>query len=124
MEEHEHTEEGHDGGDVLELSTKREDESKDVATIVLFRLDGKEFRVPAEPKPVVALRYLHGIRKHGPDVAAADLLAALLGEEAWEALVAYDDLTPDEFQAILGAVHGLVAGAVEGPAQKGFSSGQ
>ena len=113
-----------DGGSVLELSTKREKNDEDAATIVLFRLDGKEFRVPAEPKPVVALRYLHGIRKHGPDVAAADLLAALLGEEAWDALVEYDDLTPDEFQAILQAVHSLVAGVMEGPAQQGFSNGR
>lgn len=108
-------------GDVMEF--RRRDKDEDIKSIVLFKIDGEEYRVPAEPRPIVALRYLENVRKKGPDVAAAEVLAQLLGEEAWNGLLGYDDLSKDEFNAILRAVHQLLAGSMGGEGAEGFGDG-
>lgn len=109
---------------VIELERSKEGEQAEPEMVTLFKLDGKEYGIPAKPKPVIALRYLNDVRKSGQDVAAANILATLLGEEAWETLVGYDDLTGEQFQSILATVHEILAGSMEGPAQKDFTKGR
>ena len=82
-------------------------------TVVLFELDGREFRVPARPRAVVALRYLRAVRDKGSDVAAATLLTELLGVDGFDALCEYEDLTADQFKEIMAAAQKLTMGAME-----------
>jgi hypothetical protein len=82
-------------------------------TIVLFELDGREYRVPARPRAVVALRYLRAVRDKGTDVAAATLLTELLGVDGFNALCEYEDLTAEQFKAIMDAAQKLTMGAME-----------
>jgi hypothetical protein len=82
-------------------------------TVVLFELDGREYRVPARPRAVVALRYLRAVRDKGTDVAAATLLTELLGVDGFDALCEYEDLTADQFKSIMTAAQKLTMGAME-----------
>lgn len=82
-------------------------------TVVLFELDGREFRVPAKPRVTVALRYLRTVRDKGTDVAAASLLTELLGVDGFDALCEYEDLTVDQFKSIMDAAQKLTMGAIE-----------
>ena len=90
----------------------------------LFSIDGVTYQIPAKPRMNVALRYLWHARQHGVDRAAAELLEALLGEQGFAALVEYDDLTPEQFQAIMAAAQKVTMGALEqlsGEAGRGSS---
>lgn len=82
-------------------------------TVVLFELDGREYRVPARPRAVVALRYLRAVRDKGSDVAAATLLTELLGTDGFDALCEYEDLTADQFKTIMTAAQKLTMGSME-----------
>lgn len=91
--------------------------------VELFTLDGRVFSIPAKPRVSVALRYLWHARQYGEDRAAAELLEALLGAEGFEALVNYDDLTAEQFQAVLDAAQKVTLGALE-DAKGNSGSGQ
>jgi hypothetical protein len=82
-------------------------------TVVLFELDGREYRVPAEPRAAVALRYLRNVRRKTTDYAAATLLEELLGVDGFDALCEYDQLKPEQFKGILAAAQKLTMGAFE-----------
>jgi hypothetical protein len=82
-------------------------------TVTLFELDGREYRVPARPRAVVALRYLRAVRDKGTDVAAAALLTELLGVDGFDALCDYDDLTGKQLKEIMAAATKLTLGSVE-----------
>jgi hypothetical protein len=82
-------------------------------TVVLFELDGREYRVPAVPRAAVALRYLRNIKRKSTDYAAATLLEELLGVDGFDALCEYDQLKTDQFKAIMAAAQKLTMGAFE-----------
>lgn len=82
-------------------------------TVVLFELDGREYRVPARPRAVVALRYLRAVRKGGTEAGAAQLLTDLLGVDGFDALCEYEDLQPEQLKAIMDAAQKLTLGSVE-----------
>jgi hypothetical protein len=82
-------------------------------TVVLFKLDGREYSVPAEPRAAVALRYLRNVRRKSTDYAAATLLEELLGVDGFDALCEYDQLKPDQFKQIMAAAQKLTMGAFE-----------
>jgi len=81
--------------------------------IELFSLDGVAYTIPAKPRVNLALRYLWHAKQYGEDRAAADLLESLLGAEGFEALVNYDDLTGEQFEAIMAAATKYTLGALE-----------
>lgn len=81
--------------------------------VVLFELDGREYRVPARPRAAVALRYLRAVRDKGTEGGAAQLLTDLLGQDGFDALCDYDDLTGAQMKAIMEAAQELTLGAVE-----------
>lgn len=87
--------------------------SKPVETVVLFSIGDREFRIPSKPKVNTSLRYLRNVRTLGEDRAASELLAELLGEEGFNALADYDDLTADQFTAVVRAAQKHVLGSLE-----------
>lgn len=82
-------------------------------SVVLFELDGREYRVPARPRAVIALRYLRAIRKGGTELGSAQLLTDLLGVDGFDALCEYEDLEPGQLKAIMAAAQKLSLGAIE-----------
>lgn len=91
-------------------------------TVVLFELDGREYRVPSRPRAVVALRYLRAVRTGGTEAGAAQLLTDLIGQDGFDALCEYEDLQPAQLKSIMEAAQRLSLGAVE-EAFGGNSSG-
>ena len=99
-----------DGGGPVVLVTGSAPEAPSVE---LFSLDGVSYTIPAKPRVNLALRYLWHAKQYGEDRAAAELLESLLGAEGFEALVNYDDLTTEQFDAIMAAATKYTLGALE-----------
>lgn len=83
------------------------------ARVPLFKLDGEEFTIPAQPKATIALRYLYDVRVKGEDIAASRLLESLLGEEGFQALMNHESLTFTQLQQVMAVAQQVVLGAVE-----------
>jgi hypothetical protein len=83
--------------------------------VELFQIDGKPYYVTARPKINMALRYMHIARVQGTDMAIDYMLGQLLGEESYEALMGFDDLTMEQFQQIITIASTIMAGAIEPP---------
>jgi len=81
--------------------------------VELFSLDGVPYTIPAKPRVNLALRYLWHAKQYGEDRAAAELLESLLGADGFEVLVNYDDLTTEQFDAIMTAATKYTLGALE-----------
>lgn len=96
---------------------KKKKATEDVEVIDLFTLDGKTYSIPAKAKANLGLRYLKSVRESGPDLAAGELLEAMIGTEAYDALMNYDDLEPDDLTQVMEAVQKVVLGGVETPSK-------
>lgn len=96
----------------IALTTKSTEE---VETIELFSIDGTSYTIPNKARVNVGLRYMKIMRDEGGSAADAWLLEALLGKEAFEALMDYDDLTPDVLEQIVEAAAKVVLGEMETP---------
>jgi hypothetical protein len=96
----------------IELTTNT---SEEVEQVELFSIDGKSYTIANKPRLNVALKSLKLARKDGEEAAAAYMLEAVLGEEAFDALTEYEDLTPETFTAIFQAAQKVVFGGLEGP---------
>lgn len=88
-------------------------EPVEVAMVTLFSIGDKEYQVPKKPSATVSLKYLRDVRNHGEETAAANLIAVLLGEEGFEALCDYEDLTDEQWEAIQSAAQKHVVGSRE-----------
>lgn len=89
------------------------EQTDDIPTVVLFSIGGQEYRIPEKPKVNIALKYLVAVERDGEDAAAAMLLRNLLGDEGFEGLADYDDLTADQFEAVMKAAQKHALGALE-----------
>lgn len=89
----------------------------------LFSIDGTTYQIPARPRMNIALRYLWHTKQYGEERAAAELLEELLGRDGFEALVNYDDLTAEDFAAVMTAAQEVTLGALE-EAQGGSGRGR
>lgn len=98
--------------DTVRLPAPSADQGEE-ETVVLFAIGEAEYHVSAKPKMNVALKYLRAARSKGEDAAAAELLASLLGEEGFNALCDYDELTPEQFEAVTKIAQQHVLGALE-----------
>lgn len=78
--------------------TKRDREPAEMVTI--FHLDGKDYQIPAKPGPAVVLRYMKEARKIGEAQAGFNVLNAMLGDEALEALSESQDVTDEDISKI------------------------
>lgn len=64
--------------------------------IVLFTIDDQEFTVPAKPGMRVALKFLNQMKKTDNEMfGMLQLLEDMLGEEQYNALLDYEELTDD-----------------------------
>jgi len=98
---------------VLKLSTKAE--APEVEMIPLFVIDDVEYKVPVEPSPRIGLRYLHILSTDGEEKAAYYMLTKMLGEEGYEALMNYEQLTQDQYDFVLTAAIRIATGKTERP---------
>lgn len=83
--------------------------------VELFTLNGKTYSIPRKPRINVALKFLDVAKREGQDLAAGFLLEEVIGREGYEALMDYEDLTPEQFQEIVLAAQKVVLGGLEGP---------
>jgi hypothetical protein len=94
--------------------------SDDEARVPLFSIGDREFTILARPRPNIGLKYLRisrkPVSKGGGEQAATDyLLTALLGEEGYEALTDFDELTSEQFAKVLAIASKVAFGALEVP---------
>ncbi|NUU26110.1 MAG: hypothetical protein HOV68_32110 [Streptomycetaceae bacterium] len=87
----------------------------EVELVELFSIDGQAYFVPRDPSPAVALRFIRAAQVAGMELALAELLVEMLGEEAYEALASCDAMTAAQFGAIMQGLRQLSMGALEGP---------
>ena len=86
--------------------------------IEAFSINGTMYSILTRPKVNAGLRYIHLARTRGSEIAIAFMLETLLGVEGWEALMAFDDLTEEDLEAVVDAASKIMAGAVEAPKDK------
>lgn len=81
--------------------------------IHLFTLDGKDYFIPATIRPGIALRYLYVLKMNGEQPAVAELLYAVLGDDAMRILGESDQVTQDDINVIMEIVKERALGALE-----------
>ncbi|MEV8439185.1 hypothetical protein AB0425_17560 [Actinosynnema sp. NPDC051121] len=97
----------------IEITTPEQPAEVEMAH--LFSIDGVPYFVPRNPPPAVALRFVRTAWQVGMELALAELLDRMLGEEAYEALASCDAMTPEQLAAIMQHLRQLSMGALEGP---------
>lgn len=100
----------------IELVSLPEDVKDEAEQVELFSLDGQMYSIPAKPKVNIALKYLRLVRQQGQEVAAGWLLEELLGTEAYEALMDFEDLTEEQLETVMMVAQTAILGAMEGVA--------
>jgi len=83
-----------------------------------FSINGTTYSIALRPRVNTALRYMHVSRVQGTEAGIDYMLGVLLGDEAYEALMAFDDLTEEQLEAVIKMASQIMAGAVEGPKEK------
>jgi hypothetical protein len=100
---------------VIELKSKP---VEDRQMVDLFSIDGTAYQMPVKIGANIALGYMKLVRTHGQEAAMGWALEKVLGTDAYDALMACDDVEPEDLEAIMKAVHENVMGAVEVPKGK------
>lgn len=78
----------------------------------IFRANGRVYTVQRQVDPRVAFKLIRSIKNGDGDRAQAELLYQVLGEGVIDFL-ADEELTPDQFQAVMKAVRKYSMGAVK-----------
>jgi hypothetical protein len=99
--------------DILRLTTK--EEAEPIEMVTLFEIDDTPYQVPKNPSPTVGLRYLKICKVEGAEAGAYFLLSCMLGEQGYDALMEYDQLTQDQYDFILTAAVRIATGKTERP---------
>ncbi len=106
-----------DGPEVLKLSSKAAKPKE--ARMPLFELDGVVFSVLQNPGPALGLRYLNICRQQGVEAGTAFILEEMLGTEAYEALMNYEELTHEQYDWVMDQVVKRAIGPKEKPKARG-----
>jgi hypothetical protein len=96
--------------DFIELKTAS---AEGANYVTLFSIDEVEYRVPDKVRANLQLKYLKKLREMSEAAAAGWLLEEMLGADAYDALADYEDLTEENFDAIMKAVEKIVLGSKE-----------
>jgi hypothetical protein len=97
-------------GEVLEFKSKKEKKDR----VVLFKIDDEEFTVPKKPGMGTVMRYLNVARKTNNDLFAAQaLVEELLGAEAWEKFLSWEDLDDEIMGKVIEKCVNLAVASVE-----------
>jgi hypothetical protein len=102
---------------MIEIDTTAE--LDDVPAIPVFSIDGKEYGMPGVIPGNMALRVLELIRTEGEVQAMAWAVPAVLGEEAWGALLDCPTIRKSQVEAIMAVVGEHVMGEVEDTGKAG-----
>lgn len=106
-------EEPDDAPKILRLKTAPKGAKRQRET--LFYIDDTEYSVEVHPSPARSLKYLKLMRDEGADIATQYMLENLLGEEGYQALMEYEDLTDEQFEQVVTAASKIMLGSFEGP---------
>ena len=97
----------------------KSDKNKEVEQVEIFSIEGVPYSIPNKVKVNLQLKYLRELKLNGELQATYLLLETLLSPEGYEALMNYDDLTDEDFEAVVKVAQEVVFGAeTEGKAQK------
>ncbi len=102
--------------------TKRPEDREPVERVVLFSLDDKDYTIPRKFPVNLGLRVIRTMRKRGQEIAMAELLEEVIGEDAYEALVNYPDITNDDVTRLMEIVNALALGSLDGPKGRSASA--
>lgn len=82
--------------------------------VTLFTIDDKAYTVPAKPGANVTLKFLDELRRTGNEMfAALSLMQSMLGKEAYEEFLDWDDMSDDVMTEVLEQVVQLALAKVE-----------
>lgn len=92
---------------------------KKVDRVVLFTIDDEEFDVPTKPGVNVTLKFLDEMRRTGNEMfAALSLLETMLGKEAYNKFLDYDEMDDDLMSQVLEQVVAIAMARTEGTSGK------
>ena len=94
-------------------SVKLTSSTKEVEQIELFELDGKSYTIANKPRVNLSLKVLRISADKSEQPGRGDMLEALLGKENYETLLDFDDLTIEDFTAIVELASEVVFGELE-----------
>lgn len=106
---------GTEGEDAPQLVALRSVPDRDVERVPLFTIDDTPYYIAKSVPANKALRYMHIGRKQGLEAQIDYMLGVLLGEEGYEALMGFDDLTEVNLLDVIKACQKVMTGAVEAP---------
>jgi len=98
----------------LALSTNH---SESVERVELFSIDDVTYTIPNKVRVNVQLKYLYTLKTEGEMAATYEVLHELLGDDGYQALMNYDDLTEEDFNDVVQVAQKIVMGESEGKAQ-------
>lgn len=93
-------------------------ESGEDDRIVIFHLNGVDYSIPKNPRIGLGLRFANDRRTYGADVAVMNLLKSMLGDEGFEALISYEDLTASDLETVTEICSRTAMGKLETPKAK------
>jgi hypothetical protein len=112
--------------DLIQFSSEAAPDPKREQRIPLFSIDDVDYTVPRFPAPTIGLRYLKLAHEEGSDEANYWLLTSMLGEEGYDALMAYSDkglLSDDDYDAVVAKALRIVSRQEGGPKGKNRQNG-
>lgn len=99
-----------DNAQPVELTTNTDQTSPELRH--LFSIDGKPYYIVNKPRPNIALKSLWVLKTQGEEQAQMTMLVAMLGEDGYQALMNYDDLTADQLEQIVKIANDTVFGTL------------
>jgi hypothetical protein len=104
-----------DNSTVLSFKSKKTKAER----VPLFTIDDETYTVPAKPGANVTLKFLDELRRTGNEMfAALSLLETMLGKEAYQKFLDWEELEDDQLSEVLEQVVALAMKRVEGDAGK------
>lgn len=102
-----------DGFEPVRIAERTEEERAHDKRVVLFYIGDTAYDMPDRPRVNLAIRYLRDVREVGEEVAQANMMIDLIGEEGFDALCNADDILPEQFEQITNIASAKTLGALE-----------
>lgn len=97
----------------IQIIQRSDEERAQDERITLFYIGDIGYSIPARPRVNLAIKYLKDIRDEGEELAQANLLVKLIGDEGYDALCEAEDILPEQFEAIMNIAAAKTLGALE-----------
>lgn len=97
----------------IQIIQRSDEERAQDERITLFYIGDTAYDIPARPRVNLAIKYLKDIREEGEELAQANLLVKLIGDEGYDALCEAEDILPEQFEAIMNIAAAKTLGALE-----------